>query len=77
MDHTHFEDRILIDPAVAFGKPVIRGTRVPVYLIADVVEDGATSSEIVDDYPELTEADVAAALAFVVNFKACTDVRAL
>lgn len=56
--------RIVSDPAILSGKPVIRGTRIPVYVIIDYFGNGSTEVEIVDDYPDLTVEDVRAALAF-------------
>ncbi len=62
--HQESNERIVSDPAVLLGKPIVRGTRVPVYLIVGLVEAGQTSEQIVDDYPDLTVEDVAAALAY-------------
>jgi uncharacterized protein (DUF433 family) len=56
--------RISIDPAVCHGKPVIRGTRVPVSLILGALAGGDTPAVILDDYPVLVAADVEAALEF-------------
>ncbi len=47
-------DIIEVDPKKLGGKPVIKGTRVPVQIILEYVEDGATIDEILDDYPHLT-----------------------
>ncbi len=44
------------DPDIMQGTPVFRGTRVPVYLIAEMVERGVSSEEILDGYPSLTRA---------------------
>lgn len=71
------DERVVTDPAVLIGKPIIRGTRVPVYLIVGLVESGQTSEQIVDDYPELTVEDVEAAVAYAAQEKARTEVRAL
>ena len=49
---------------MCFGKPVIRGTRIWVGLILGMLADGATMSELLDDYPYLTEDDLRACLAF-------------
>ena len=46
-------DRITVDPDVLVGKPVIRGTRVPVYLIVGLVANGMTNKEILKEYPRL------------------------
>jgi uncharacterized protein (DUF433 family) len=52
------------DPTVRGGEPVIRGTRVPVYLIADLVRQGAELREILEDYPSLDAQMIQAALAY-------------
>jgi uncharacterized protein (DUF433 family) len=59
------------------GKPIIRGTRMPVYLIVDLVKGGHTPAEIVDDYPELTVEDIEAAIAFARQEQARIEVRPL
>ena len=57
------------------GKPVVRGTRIHVYLIANFVETGHTPAEIVAAYPVLTEADIAAAVAYAQQERERTEVR--
>ena len=57
-------DRIEIDPEVMLGKPVIRGTRIPVELILRKLAEGATEADLLDGYPRLSEADIKAALAY-------------
>lgn len=57
-------DRITIDPLVCGGRPCIRGTRVRVSDIVDMLAHGVTSAEILDDYPYLDADDIAAALAY-------------
>jgi uncharacterized protein (DUF433 family) len=52
------------DPTVRGGEPVIRGTRVPVYLIADLVRQGAELREVLEDYPSLDAQMIQAALAY-------------
>ncbi len=59
-----FQKRIVVDPAVMVGKPVIRGTRIPVDLIIKLVAQGQTINEILEDYPSLKEADITAALEY-------------
>jgi uncharacterized protein (DUF433 family) len=56
--------RISIDPNVCFGKPCIRGTRIWVSLILDFLANGMSIPEIVEEYPQLTEEDVRAAIAY-------------
>jgi uncharacterized protein (DUF433 family) len=60
-------DRIEINPAVMLGKPVIRGTRIPVELIVRKLSEGATEADLLDAYPRLTRADIRAALAYAAN----------
>jgi len=57
-------DRIEIDPKVMIGKPVIRGTRIPVELILKMLSQGIPTEEILREYPHLTNEDVQAALAY-------------
>ncbi|MDH7486447.1 MAG: DUF433 domain-containing protein [Anaerolineae bacterium] len=57
-------DRIEINPAVMLGKPVIRGTRIPVELIIRKLSEGATEADLLDAYPRLTLEDIQAALAY-------------
>ncbi|NQT53253.1 DUF433 domain-containing protein [bacterium] len=60
-------DRIEVDPRVMQGKPVIRGTRIPVELILRKLGQGATEAELFDAYPRLTSEDVRAALAYAAD----------
>lgn len=57
--------RISVDPAVCGGRPVIAGTRVRVTDVLDMLSGGASENEIVADFPDLSIADIRAALAFV------------
>ena len=57
-------DRISVDPNVCFGKPCIRGTRIWVSLILDFLASGMTMKEIVEEYPQLTEEGIRAAIAY-------------
>jgi len=54
--------RIVIDPEIMVGKPVIRGTRIPVDLLIKLVAQGMSQDEILKDYPHLTKEDIQAAL---------------
>ncbi len=56
--------RIVVDPKVMVGKPVIKGTRIPVYLILELLASGMTEREVIQEYPELSKADLKAALAY-------------
>lgn len=57
-------ERIRVDPAICGGRPHLRGTRVRVSDILDLLASGASPSEILTDYPYLSEADLRAALAY-------------
>jgi len=57
-------ERIVIDPQVCFGKPVVRGTRVWVGLVLGLLADGMTHDELLADYPQLTEEDLWACLGY-------------
>jgi uncharacterized protein (DUF433 family) len=56
--------RISIDPQVCFGKPCIRGTRIWVSLLLDLLASGATVDEILEEYPQLKREDVLASIAY-------------
>lgn len=56
--------RITIDPKVCFGKPCIRGHRIWVSLILDLLASGVSSEEILRDYPGIEEADILACIAY-------------
>ena len=59
-----FTERIVVDPKILTGKPVIRGTRIPVSQILNLIAFGGTFASIVEDYPILTEEDVRAAILY-------------
>ncbi len=60
-------DRIELNPAVLGGKPVVRGTRIPVEEILRKLADGATEAELLDAYPRLTRDDIQAALRYAAD----------
>jgi uncharacterized protein (DUF433 family) len=60
--------RISIDPAVMMGKPCIRGTRITVELILRKLGAGRSFADLVAAYPNLTEDEVRAALAFAADY---------
>jgi uncharacterized protein (DUF433 family) len=57
-------DRIEVNPQVMMGKPVIRGTRIPVELLLRKLGEGATEEALLDAYPRLSGEDIRAALAY-------------
>jgi len=54
-------------PDVMLGKPVIRGTRIPVELILRRISEGASEGDLLQSYPTLTREDVRAAVAFAAD----------
>lgn len=61
------DDRIEINPSVMLGKPVIRGTRIPVEILIRKLSEGATETDLLDAYPRLTPADIRAALGYAAD----------
>jgi len=60
-------DRIEINPEIMLGKPVVRGTRIPVELLLRKLSEGATVAELLDAYPRLTVDDIRAVLAYAAD----------
>jgi uncharacterized protein (DUF433 family) len=56
--------RISIDPSICFGKPCLRGHRIWVSLVLDFLASGMTIQEVLEDYPQLEEADVLACITY-------------
>jgi uncharacterized protein (DUF433 family) len=67
-------DRIEINPDVMGGKPVIRGTRVPVELVLRKLGAGMPTEAILADHPRLTPEDIRAAQAFAADYLVDEDV---
>ncbi len=66
--------RISVDPKVMVGKPVIRGTRIPVELILRMLAQGIPEDDILKEYPRLKLEDIRAALAYAAQVLAHEDV---
>ena len=56
--------RISVDPNVCFGKPCIRGSRIWVSLLLDFLASGMSHQDVLTEYPQLTEEDIRAAIAY-------------
>ncbi len=63
-EQVHYQDRIVTDPAILMGKPVVRGTRIPVELVLAKLARNPDLGELLVDYPRLTVEDVKACLAY-------------
>jgi uncharacterized protein (DUF433 family) len=60
----NWKSRISSDPAIMFGKPVVKGTRVPVELIVNKLAGGRTIEQLLKSYPHLSADDIYACLAY-------------
>ncbi len=68
------QDRIEINPDVMLGKPVIRGTRIPVALVLRRLSEGAGEAELLDAYPRLTYEDIQAAMRYAADVLAHEEI---
>ncbi|HVB27351.1 MAG TPA: DUF433 domain-containing protein [Mycobacteriales bacterium] len=66
--------RVVVDPAIRFGKPVIQGTRVPVEALLGKLASGMTVEEVADEYA-ITPDDVRAALLYAAQIIASEEIR--
>lgn len=66
MNHS-IEQRVTVDPGRMTGKPLIRGTRIPVELIVRMLAQGIPEHEILQEYPRLQPDDIRAALTYAAN----------
>ena len=57
-----FSDRIEINPKILGGKPIIKGTRIPIYVILRMLRGGAGFDQIIQEYPKISVEDIKAAL---------------
>jgi len=72
-----WRDRITIDPKIVAGKPVIKGTRLTVDFIIDLLAAGWTYEEILENYPQLEREDITAALKYAAETLKAEKVYAL
>jgi uncharacterized protein (DUF433 family) len=57
-------ERIEVDPAIMMGKPCIKGTRIPVYVLLQKIAAGETEAQLLEAYPQLSKADLTAVLEY-------------
>ena len=62
-DGSQYSDRIVIDPKIVAGKPVVRGTRIPVELVLKRLSQDLSIDALIEAYPRLTHDDIEACLA--------------
>jgi len=57
-------ERIEVNPGILAGKPVVKGTRIPVYLVLQMFEEEASIDDVLDAYPDLEKEDVQACIRY-------------
>ena len=57
-------DRVCVDPGILVGKPIIKGTRIAVEFIIDLLANGWSYADILENYPGLTDEDILACLSY-------------
>lgn len=62
-----YQEFITIDPGKRGGKPCVRGLRIAVYEVLEMLASGLTHAEILEDFPDLTEEDILACLSFAAD----------
>ena len=60
----NWQERIVIDPGILVGKPIVKGTRLAVEFIVDLLAQGWGEAEILRNYPGLTHEDIQACLSY-------------
>jgi len=68
------KQRIETNPEIMSGKPVIRGTRIPVELLVKMLAQGMTTADILKEYPHVTNEDIQAALLYAAESLEDTEV---
>jgi uncharacterized protein (DUF433 family) len=64
---TDYRDIITINPEKRFGKPCVRNTRITVFDVLGWLASGMSKTEILEDFPELTEEDISACLSYAAD----------
>lgn len=72
-----FKTRIVVNPKIMIGKPIIKGTRIPVEAIIKRIAEGMTTDEILEDYPNITKDDIKAALKYAAKLISGEDILPL
>ena len=69
-------ERIIVDPQIHFGKPVIKGTRITVQNVLELLNEGLTFNQIIQDYyPDLKKDDIRACLQYAIALVAAEDIH--
>ncbi len=64
MQNSEIFERISSDPDICHGKPCVKGTRIPVFLIVSLIAEGEDPKTIIKDYPSVTQDDIKAAMKY-------------
>jgi uncharacterized protein (DUF433 family) len=75
MNNSSILGRITVNPAIFGGKPIIRGLRISVEMILDLLSQGVTREELLEDYPDLEPKDLQACLAYAKTVIANEDIE--
>jgi uncharacterized protein (DUF433 family) len=67
MPQIDYKNYIEVNPDIRFGKPVIKGTRITVYDVLQWLASGMTHKQIIEDFPQLSEEQILACLAYAAN----------
>jgi uncharacterized protein (DUF433 family) len=67
MPQIDYKNYIEVNPDIRFGKPVIKDTRITVYDVLQWLASGMTHSQIIEDFPQLSEEQILACLAYAAN----------
>ncbi len=67
MTKMKWEEKVTTDPDLHHGEPCIAGTRIPVSTIVGCLADGMSSEDVQEEYPQLTDTDIRAALAYAAD----------
>jgi len=69
-------ERITVDPQIHFGKPCVAGTRITVQSVLELLNDGASFTQIIQDYhPDLQQEDIHACLQYAIALVASEDIH--
>ena len=69
-------ERIIVDPQIHFGKPVVKGTRITVQSVLELVNEGLSFDQIMQDYyPDLKKDDIHACLQYAIALVAAEDIH--
>jgi uncharacterized protein (DUF433 family) len=69
-------ERIIVDPQIHFGKPIIKGTRITVQNVVELINEGLTFEQIIQDYyPNLEKDDIHACMQYAIALVAAEDIH--